>query len=59
MVSRNIASEGYLDLGRDDYKDGDFVKKLEMDTLAAVEIPEAWSKLDARQAGKGKIKSNL
>jgi hypothetical protein len=54
VVPKNIASEGYLDLDRDDYKDGDFVKKLEIDTLAAVEIPEARSRLGARQAGKEK-----
>ena len=54
-----MASEGYLDLDLDDHKDRDFVGNLEMDLLAAREIPEARLTRGARQAGKGKMKSNL
>lgn len=59
VVAKHMASEGYLDLDLDDHKDRDFVGNLEMDLLAAREIPEARLTRGARQAGKGKMKSNL
>jgi hypothetical protein len=59
VVAKHMASEGYLDLDLDDHKDRDFVGNLEMNLLAALEIPEARLTRGARQAGKGKMKSNL
>ncbi|KAH8770466.1 hypothetical protein F5882DRAFT_181288 [Hyaloscypha sp. PMI_1271] len=38
VVPHDIASEGYLDLDRDDQKEGDFVTRLEKDTIAALKI---------------------
>ena len=41
VVPRNIASEGYIDLDRDDQKEGDFVTKLERVSTEAVELRRA------------------
>jgi hypothetical protein len=41
VLPRSIASEGYLDLDRDDQKEGDFVTGLEREAIAASEARRA------------------
>ena len=41
VLPRSIASEGYLDLDRDDQKEGDFVTNLENEAIAASEARRA------------------
>jgi hypothetical protein len=55
VVPRSIAPDGYLDLDRDDIRDGDFIGKLEKDTLAAVEAQQARSVRATKVTVQGKL----